>query len=227
MANYMPEERRTELRSKVLHAAAKLFLEKGYSNAATREIARLAGVNVSTMNREFGTKENILCELVTYVLEGQFGRVEKLLEGVTDDKVLFYAAETTLQLYMAESDERIRELYATAYSLPKTTDVIQKTITQKLEDLFGDCLPGLETKDFYELEMVSGSIMRGFMARPCDMYFTIERKVSRFLESVFRVYGFPQEKIRESIEFISRFDCETLARETVASMLQYLEEGMA
>lgn len=105
--------------------------------------------------------------------------------------------------------------------------MIQKTVTQKLEYLFGDCLPHLETKDFYELELVSGSIMRGFMARPCDMYFTIERKVHRFLESVFKVCGLPREKIREATEFISRFDYETLARETVTSMLQYLEDSVA
>lgn len=38
-----------------------------------------------------------------FVLDGQFEFTEKLLEGKTDDKILFYATETTLQLYMAET----------------------------------------------------------------------------------------------------------------------------
>lgn len=44
---------------------------------------------------------------------------------------------------------------------------------------------------------------------------------------LYKVCDLPREKIREATEFISRFDYETLARETVTSMLQYLEESVA
>lgn len=209
---------------KTLHAAAKLFLEKGYSNATTREIAREAGVNVSAMNRAFGSKENILCELVRYVLEGQFEAAADLVQGTTQDPILFYAAETTLQLYMAESSEQVRNLYAAAYSLPKTSLIIQQTITEKLESIFRSYLPDLETKDFFELEIASGGIMRGFMSRPCDMYFTMERKVSRFLKTTFLIYEIPKEKIQEAIAFVGQFDYPVIAEQTVRSMLGYLEE---
>lgn len=37
-------------------------------------------------------------------------------------------------------------------------------------------------------------IMRAFMARPCNMYFTIEGKIIRFLSSVFTLYSVPKEK---------------------------------
>lgn len=209
---------------KTLHAAAKLFLEKGYSDATTREIAKYAGVNVSAMNRVFGSKESILCELVAYVLEGQFEATEKMLQGLTKDPILFYAAETTLQLYMAESSECVRNLYAAAYYLPKTSEIIQLTITEKLERIFHEHLPELETKDFYELEIASGGIMGNFMTTPCNMYFTMERKVASFLKSTFLVYEVPREKIQEAITFVSQFDYETMAREIVKSMLSYLEE---
>ena len=153
------------MRSRILHSAARLFLEKGYHESTTREIARQAGVNVSAMNRLMKSKENILCELVKYVIESQFESTQQLLQGVTDDKILFYAAETTLQLYMAESSEHIRELYAVSYSLSHTTDIIQHTITKKLEIIFGDHLPHLEEKDFFELEIASGGVMRSFMTK--------------------------------------------------------------
>ena len=223
MANYKAEKERAELHSKVLYAAVKLFLEKGYSQSSVREIARTAAVNVSTMTREFGSKENILRELVTYVLEGQFETTAKLLSGVTEDKILFYAAETTLQLYMAESSEYIRALYSAAYSLPHTSDVIQHTITAKLETIFKEHLPQLETKDFYELEIASGGIMRSFMARPCDMYFTMDRKVARFLETTFLLYRVPDEKIREAVEFVGQFDYPAIAQTAIHSMLSYLD----
>lgn len=221
----MRETTTTEtVKIKTLNAAAKLFLEKGYSDATTREIAQNAGVNVSAMNRAFGSKENILCELVKYVLDGQFEATEKMLKGITKDPILFYAAETTLQLYIAESNEYIRDLYAAAYSLPKTSEIIQMTITEKLEHIFSEHLPELETKDFYELEIASGGIMRGFMGKPCDMYFTMERKVNCFLKTTFRVYEVSKDKIEEAIAFVGQFDYSRMAQQTVSVMLSYLEE---
>ncbi len=211
------------VKSKCLHAAAKLFLSKGYTSSTVREIAQEAGVNVSAMIRACGSKEDIVCDLVAYVLDGQFKAAEKMLEGVSDDKVLFYAAETTLQLYMAESSEHMREMYSVSYSLPKSASIIYQEITKKLEAIFKEHLPELETKDFYEYEIASAGIMRNFITVPCDMYFTMERKVARFLETTFLVYRVPEEKIREAIEFVSRFDYPTIARQVIARMLGYLE----
>lgn len=224
MANIKPEAEWQAFRLKVLHAAAKLFLEKGYSSATTREIAKAAEVNVSTMNRAMGSKENILCALVTYVLDGQFETAEKMLSGIPHDKILFYAAETTLQLYMAEADESIRNLYSAAYSMPNSAGIIQRTVTEKLMDIFGDHLPGLSRQDFYELEIASGGIMRSFMANPCDEGMTMDRKVERFLQTTFRVYMVPEEKIREAVAFVKQFDYPAIAKRTIDSMLNYLEE---
>lgn len=81
----------------------------------------------------------------------------------------------------------------------------------------------LETKDFYEIEIASGGIMRGFMTVPCDMYFTMERKVKRFLETTFLVYRVPDEKIKEAVEFVSQFDYPAIAQNTIDSMFTYLE----
>lgn len=147
-----------KIREKTIYAAAELFLEKGYTHTTTRGIAQKAGVDVSAMNRAFGCKENILCELVTFVLEEQFSTAARQLESITDDPLLFYAAETTMQLYMAETRESVRDLYLTAYSMPRSMDVIQLTITQKLRHLFKAHLPTLSDDDFYDREIASGGI---------------------------------------------------------------------
>lgn len=223
MAELTREQNNERMRKQLLHSAAKMFLEKGYQATSLRELCADAKVNVGSFVNLFGCKENIMRDLVQYVLEEQFTRTAKLLEGKTNDKILFYAAETTLQLYIAESSEPVREVYAVAYSLPTTTDIIQHTITGKLENIFKEHLPHLETKDFYELEIASGGIIRGFMTIPCDMYFTMERKVHRFIETSFLIYRLPDEKIQEAIDFVSQFDFKKIADETIASMLAYLE----
>lgn len=226
MANIREHEQVADLRSKVLHASARLFLAKGFSNTTVKHIAEAANVPASQIYYEMKSKDEILSELVQYVLEGQFKATEGFLAGKTQDKILFYAAETTLQLHMAESSEQIRELYAAAYSLPKTSDIIQRTITDKLEYIFKEHLPHLETKDFYELEIASGGIMRGFMTIPCDMYFTMERKVRRFLETTFKLYDVPRQKIEEAIAFVQQFDYPALARQTVSNMVSVLEDRL-
>lgn len=61
------------IKVKTMHAAAKMFPEQGYTNTTVRGIAEAAGVNVSSRVKVMGSKENILLELVAYVLESQFG----------------------------------------------------------------------------------------------------------------------------------------------------------
>ncbi len=222
-----PRGNMEQMRKQVLFISAKSFLEKGFTATTVKEIADLADINIGSLMNLFKTKEDILADLVKYVLEGQFKATADLLNGKTEDKILFYAAETTLQLHMAESSEHIRDIYKAAYTLSATTDIIQQTITHKLEEIFGASLPDLETKDFFELEIASGGIMRGFLTIPCDMYFTMERKVGRFLETTFKLYDVPKEKIEEAIRFVSGFDFEAIAKQTIESMLAFLEEKVA
>lgn len=212
-----------KVKSKVLHAAAKLFLAKGYTNSTMKEIASLADVNYGSMMFVFRNKENILSELVGFVLEGQFEFTEKMLGGKTDDKILFYAAETTLQLYMAESSEHMRELYSLSYSQSAPSDIIYNKITLKLSEIFKEQYPDFTQGQFYEKELASAGIMRNYMTRPCGIYFTMDRKVSAFLENTLLLYEIPKSRIEEAIKFVSQFDFKALAREVISNMLSYLE----
>ena len=65
--------------------------------------------------------------------------------------------------------------------------------------------------------------MRNFLSVPCDMYFTMERKVARFLETTLLVYRVPDEKIAEAIAFVAQFDFVKIANEVRESMLSYLK----
>lgn len=222
MANYQTPETVNALKRKIMFTSAKLFIAKGVAVTSFNDIAKASGLSKNKIIYEMKTKEEIIAELVRYVLEGQFKATAEFLEGKTDDKILFYAAETTLQLYMAESTENIREIYTTAYSLPASSAIIQKMITGKLQDIFQEHLPDLETKDFYKLEIASGGIMRGFLTIPCDMWFTMDQKIESFLETTLKLYDVPKEKIDEAVKFVSQFDYPALAQDVINGMLDYL-----
>ncbi len=226
MANIRDVKETENIRSTILYSAVTLFMRNGFEATTVKEIAAEAGIHPSKVMYEFESKENILCALVTYVIEGQFRAARHLMEGKTEDPMFFYAVETVLQLHIAESSEQLRNIYASSYSLPKTSEIIQHNLTQKLERIFKEHLPHLETKDFYELEIASGGIMRGFLTIPCDMYFTMERKAKRFLETTFLVYRVPEEKIQKIIEFTNQFDFPSIAKETIDQMLDFLKRNL-
>lgn len=206
-------------RHQVLITAANMFLTQGYTATTLRQLAKEAGINIGSLMHLFENKENILCALVCMVMDGQFNAISAMLKDKTDDRILFWAAETVLQLYMAESNEQLRDLYITSYTLPKTSELIRKNISKKMGEFFLPYNPGYEQKDFYELEIATGGIIRGYMSVPCDIYFTMETKIARYLETSFRVYRVPEEKAAEAIAFVSQFDFTQIAQNVINSML--------
>jgi len=209
-------------RDKVLYAAATLFWEKGYEKTAIVDIAARAGVNRGSVLFAIKSKENLLRTLISYVLESTFSSSASLV-GETGDPVLSYAVESALQLYMAESREEVREMAAVAYTLPTTSELIYRKAAERLMELFKPRNPDWEERDFYEREIASGSIMRGYMAKPCDLYFTMERKMQVFLETTLAIYHVPEEKAGEAMRFLAGFDFEEIAERAMKTMIDVLK----
>ncbi len=211
-------------REHILLAAARLFLQNGYETTTLKMIASEIGTSYGAVQYSFPTKEDLLDALVGLALKKQFAATAAILDGLTQSKTLFYAAETVMQLYIAESNENLRELYCMAYVLPKPSAHIRKTVAAKLQELFGERLPDLKAQDFYIREIASGGIMRSYMCVPCDMWFTMDMKVRAFLETTMRVYQVPQEEIEEAIAFVQKLDYPKIARQTIDGLLQHLTE---
>ena len=51
------------VRQRIINAAGKLFAEKGYTETSTAAIAKAAGVNESSVFRNFGSKRNLYIEI--------------------------------------------------------------------------------------------------------------------------------------------------------------------
>lgn len=208
---------------KMLRAAVKLFLEKGYEGTTTAEIARAAGMTPSSFFRAFPSKEALLLELDKRMFSGQFALAEQ--HSAAQDPVLLYAVETAIQLHIAELTEPLRELYVTAYTLPSTSAYLYRSTAKRLEGIFGDYLPDAEAKDFYEMEIASAGMMRSFMAVPCDVYFTVERKIARFLECALKLYNVPVERRREVTATVLQLDLHAMAAGIIRTTVQQAEKG--
>ena len=53
-----------ETKERILDAAERLFAERGFAATSTRGITRVADVNLAAVNYHFGSKEQLLCEVV-------------------------------------------------------------------------------------------------------------------------------------------------------------------
>ena len=223
MALGVKMESNPSAKSQILKTANKLFLADGYQATTLRKIALESGVNYGSLTFLFKNKELIVCELIGLVINCQYETVNILLSNRKSDKILHYAVETVLQLSIAESSEHLREMYNVSYSMPNSSKVVYDNVAKKLQYIFSDYLTDFEIKDFYELEIALGGVMRSFLAIPCDMYFTFDRKITRFLETVLLICRVPDSTIKEIISLVKTFDFDMLVKATMDGLQSYIE----
>ena len=223
MANIRNEAETREIYRSVLTAATLLFMKKGFERTTIADIARESGVPKSKILYEMKSKEDILGLLVTKFLDGVTEASDSVSEKLTDDKLLIFMANEVLQLYMAEMSEDMRNLYFSGYSMQKTSEAVLRRRADMLYEKFGDMFPSFALKDFYELEIASMGILRGYMSVPCDMYFTIEAKTDRLLSTMLRIYALDAETIRKTQEFIRKIDFEAMAKKAVDDVFRELK----
>ena len=223
MSNIRSEGATAELHRKVLTAATAMFIQKGFERTTFMDIAKLSGVPKSKILYEFSSKEDILGILVTKFLDGVTAASDTVSKKLTDDKVLILLTNEVLQLYMAEMNEDMRNLYLSGYSMPKTSEEVLKRRTDMMFDSFSETFKNFTWNNFYETEIASMGIMRAYMTIPCDMYFTIEAKAKRLVTMLLRIYKAEEEKFTEAISFIEKIDFATVAKEAVQSVFDELQ----
>lgn len=203
---------REEVKESILAACVRLFLEQGYGKTTLAQISKTAGVSISSFQNIFVNKEGVLLELTQIMFDGQFDAARNL--GGQDLKPVFvYAAETAIQLTLTELNENMREVYVAAYSNPAAAEYICKRTADELEQIFLPYNPDCTASDFYEFEIGSSGIMRGFMAKKCDRYFTLEKKLTKFLTMALRAYNVLKEEIDQALAFVLSLDIRAISEE--------------
>ena len=204
---------------RILSVCVKLFIEKGFKKTTNAEILELADVTSSTFYNIFKTKDGVLLELTEFMFENQFGISEKLV-GEGASPIMVYAAETALQLTLTELNENLREIYVEAYSQPHIAEYIYQNTTNQLYKIFNSYMPNCSLSDFYELEIGSAGIMRGYMSRPCDKYFTIEKKLERFIRMSLSAYNVPKEEQDKAAAYVLESDIISTANAVMKMLFE-------
>ena len=211
-------------RNKMLLAAIQLFLEQGYEKTTTAQISRAAGLSPTSFFAAFENKEALLLKLTQIMFENQFEKARSFAEN--HEPLMVYCLETALQINITELSESLREIYVMAYTLPSTSEYIYRSTAIQIKNIFAAYMPDAEDKDFYEMDIASGSITRGFMAKPCDMYFTLDRKLRRYLDCCLKLYNVPTEKRNSLIEAVLAVDLNSVAAKLIEEIVAKAETGL-
>lgn len=82
--------KQTVKQKKIIEVAITLFAEKGYSNTATSEIAKMAGVAEGTIFKHYGTKENLLLSIMVPFIKDFFPTMaDDLIGELMNDECSF------------------------------------------------------------------------------------------------------------------------------------------
>ena len=208
-------------KKRILTVCVRLFLEKGYRKTTLAEIIEKADVSYSTFQNFFRAKDGVLTGLAQFMFSNQFAMARDAA-GTTLPPVYVYAAETAIQMTLTELNENLREIYLEAYTQPEAAEYIHQHTSSELCRIFSPYLPGYTESDFYELEIGSAGIMRGYMARRCDKYFTLERKLRRFLVMSLGAYKVPEEVQEQVLDFIAALDVRSRAEQVMHQLFAAL-----
>ena len=212
-------------RKRILSTCVRLFLEQGFKHTPPKQILFTSMVAWSGSVPTLKDTVRLMLpvpELTEFMFQNQFTIAGQIVQGETDP-VKLYAVETAIQLTLAELNENLRQIYVEAYTLPENLEIIHRMTAEMLHRIFGAYMPGYSVSDFYESDIGSAAIMRGYMARPCDVYFTLERKLERFLQLTLRIYCVPEEKQREVMALIASLDIRAIANEVMQKLFAALE----
>jgi AcrR family transcriptional regulator len=132
----------TEIRQRILEAAARVYAETGYRGATTRRIAQAAGVNEITLFRHFGSKDALLHEAIQCA--GQDGAPTKLPEEPRDPEAELiewcrhtldhlYAKRSFIRTSMGELEEH-PEMVPTAAGGPSCAGRVLHEYLKRLQE---------------------------------------------------------------------------------------------
>lgn len=163
----------------IKEAAERIFLQKGYDGATTRDIAEEAGINRALVNYYFRSKENLFQEILMekahiffqeniFILKKPISIIEKIRE-IIDYDFEKYIKAPELSLFIHNEIHRNNDFFITIFpldSLKTYHDLFNKQILEAIER--GEIRA---VNPNHLLALLSASVKHHFASKPLIMRF--------------------------------------------------------
>lgn len=171
---------------KIIKSAAKIFTQKGYAGARTREIAEDAGINLALLNYYFRSKEKLFSVVMLQKIEIFFGHIlpiisdkqtslEEKIEKATHTYLDMLLANPNLPLFIAS--EMRKENSEIKSKIPMEKILKQSNVLQQIREKAPNVNP------FHFLMNFLGMVIFPFIAKPVFQSFIVSDE-SEFREFV-------------------------------------------
>ena len=207
---------------KVIRSATKLFLTQGFSKTTHRQIADASGIGLGTITYHYKVKEDLLRVLFEELMDFHLDLIDASQEK-SNDALFSYALEIAVQIALCETDDKAYDLYYAAYSHPATFDYIKDWAAKKNYHLLRDRLPDWSEEDFRTVENITGGIELAAFTAPKNRYFSLQDKISLFLDSMMKIYNIPESDRKQTISRVLSLNCEKIAVEMFDKFLKRLD----
>jgi TetR/AcrR family fatty acid metabolism transcriptional regulator len=172
------EERKEQKRKQIMHAALKVFSQKGYSPTALDEVAHEAGIAKGTLYLYFRDKEDLITSTLMSVMDDI---KERMLSRISDDMPPLEILEMIALIlfeYFVENDE-FYNIYLT---------ILNYNLVSSYEKLFQNMLS--RKKELFELEhrLVEGAKAQGLIRddlSTADMVMAYDGIVNNVIDQMF------------------------------------------
>lgn len=209
-------------KKRILSVCVKMFIERGFKKTTMLDIIKEADVSAGTFQNIFKTKDGVLVELFEFMFNNQFDLAYQL-SSKTPSLPFIYGIETAIQLTITELNENIRDVYIEAYTQPTLSELRYQKTSSELCKIFKTYNPSWQESDFYEAEVGTSGMMRSFMLKPCDKYFTLNKKIERFLSMSFNIYHVNKDEQEKIISYITSLDLVSISNKVLKKLFAMLE----
>ena len=210
----------------IIRSAAKLFLKEGYTKTTIKKVEQDSGVKVGNITYYFRSKEDLFLLLVEELMDFHAAMLEKEAED-SGDHLYAYAMEIAAQIALCEGNPKAWDLYHSAYSLPHTYEHIRNWAAEKNSYLLRDRLPSWSEREFREKELVASGIELAALKTFCERGFTLDKKVSLFLDSLMRLYDISERERSETIEKVLQSNYRNVAEEMFERFINRLDREIS
>ena len=212
----------SETEIKIIKSATKLFLEQGFSKTTHRQIAKESGIGLGTITYHYKVKEDLLRVLIEELMDFHLDIIDDS-QAKLNNGLFSYALEIAVQIALCETDDKAYDLYYSAYSHPATFDYIKDWAAKKNYHLLKGKLPDWTEDDFRRVENVTSGIELAAFTAPKNRYFSLNDKISLFLDSMMKIYDIPENDRQKTIDKVISLDCEKIAKEMFGKFVSRLD----
>lgn len=145
------EARRRETREKLLDAAEKILIERGYANFRIADVAAVSGVSHGGMTYHFPSKDLLVAAVLEHVFARLRQRTEAKIKGAIDiESALGAIIESGKEFFFGPDFAIYVDLVLATRqggTLPRTARTLARRQRRSIEDLWVSSLQGLGVEE--------------------------------------------------------------------------------